>query len=34
VYFESPEATAVLTEGYFVNLPNFAYQTQSYAFLP
>ena len=33
VYFTTPSATAVLTEGYYVTLPNVAYQTQSYTFV-
>ena len=33
VYFETPESTAVLTDGYFVNLPLAQYQQQYYTLL-
>ena len=34
LYFSTPEPTAVLTEGYYVNLPVAQYQQQLYSFIP
>jgi len=32
LYFTTPEPTAVLTEGYYINLPSISYQQQTYSF--